>query len=77
MNVLLVNGSPHRSGCTDAALQEVGRALESEGVAADTFWIGNRPLTGCLSCGYCAKAGKCHYDDRVNEFLDAAKDYEH
>ena len=54
MKVLLVNGSPHKNGCTHAALEEVGRALEGEGVHTDWFWIGNRPLTGCLGCGYCA-----------------------
>ena len=42
MNVLLVNGSPHKNGCTHAALEEVGRALEGEGVHTDWFWIGNR-----------------------------------
>ena len=48
MKVLLVNGSPHKNGCTHAALEEVGRALEGEGVHTGWFWIGNRPLTGCL-----------------------------
>ena len=27
MKVLLVNGSPHKNGCTHAALEEVGRAV--------------------------------------------------
>ena len=54
----------------------MGRALEGEGVYTDWFWIGNRPLTGCLGCGYCATHGACHYQDRVNEFLEAAKDYD-
>ena len=76
MKVLLVNGSPHKNGCTHAALEEVGRALEGEGVHTDWFWIGNRPLTGCLGCGCCATHGACHYQDRVNEFLEAAKDYD-
>ena len=35
MKVLLVNGSPHKNGCTHAALEEVGRALEGEGVYTD------------------------------------------
>ena len=73
MKVLLVNGSPHKNGCTHAALEEVGRALEGEGVYTDWFWIGNRPLTGCLGCGYCATHGACHYQDRVNEFLEAGQ----
>ena len=76
MKVLLVNGSPHEKGCTTAALQEVGKALAQEGIPSDFFWIGNQPLTGCIGCGYCTKAGKCRYDDRVNAFLKAAKDYD-
>jgi multimeric flavodoxin WrbA len=76
MKVLLVNGSPHQKGCTYTALCEVQRALEKEGVEADHFWIGNKPLTGCIGCGFCMKNGRCHYDDSVNRFLDLAKDYD-
>lgn len=76
MKVLLVNGSPNKNGCTNAALSIAGEALRKEGIETDVFWIGNKPLTGCLGCGYCAKHGKCYYDDRVNEFLAAAKDYD-
>ena len=31
MNVLLINGSPHAHGCTDAALQEIAKALNISG----------------------------------------------
>lgn len=76
MKVLLVNGSPHSKGCTYTALCVVQEALEKEGIKADHFWIGNKPLTGCLGCGYCRTQGKCHYEDSVNTFLDLAKDYD-
>lgn len=61
---------------TAAALQEVGKALAQEDIPSDFFWIGNQPLTGCIGCGYCAKTGKCRYNDRVNAFLETAKDYD-
>lgn len=76
MKVLLVNGSPHKKGCTYTALNIVKESLEKEDIEANIFWIENKPLTGCIGCGYCAKAGKCRYDDRVNEFLKIAKDYD-
>ena len=41
MRVLLVNGSPHREGCPHAALLEVARTLEAEGIDPEIFWIGN------------------------------------
>lgn len=76
MKVLLVNGSPHEKGCTNIALTIVGETLEQEGIQTEIFWIENKPLTGCTGCGYCAKKGKCRYEDRVNEFLDMAGDYD-
>ena len=32
MKVLLVNGSPHKEGCTYTALKEAAGALEKQGV---------------------------------------------
>lgn len=75
MKVLLVNGSPHKEGCTFTALSEVGKALEAEGIETGTFWIGVKPLSGCIACKTCVKKHKCVFDDAVNEFLDIAGDY--
>lgn len=38
MKVLLVNGSPHREGCTYTALCAVSEALNQNGIDTDTFW---------------------------------------
>ena len=32
MNVLLINGSPHKNGCTNAALAEVAKTLNEAGI---------------------------------------------
>ena len=66
MKVMLVNGSPHRHGCTDRALQEVARTLEENGVEAEIFWIGAKPVGGCIACGGCDRTGACVFDDAVN-----------
>lgn len=76
MKVLLVNGSPHKEGCTFTALSEVGKALKAEGIDTGTFWIGVKPLSGCIACKTCVKKHKCVFDDAVNEFLDIAGDYD-
>lgn len=68
MKVLLINGSPHRNGCTYTALSVVAAALEENGVEPEIFQAG-ATTKGCLGCGYCAKAGKCVTDDCVNEAL--------
>lgn len=74
MKVLMVNGSPHPEGCIYTALTEVGTALEKQGIESEIFWIENKPLAGCIACGACGGKGKCFRNDRVNEFLDKAKD---
>lgn len=76
MKILLVNGSPHEKGCTYTALTEVADTLEKEGIGADFFWVGNKPLSGCIACKTCVEKKKCVFDDRVNEFLDIAAEYD-
>ena len=76
MKVLLVNGSPHKEGCTYTALTEAASALNDNGVDTDVFWIGNRPLSGCIACKTCVQKKKCVFDDKVNEFLELAGDYD-
>ena len=56
MKVMLVNGSPHEHGCTDAALREVASALNADGIDTEIFWIGNTPIGGCIACGGCDPA---------------------
>ena len=68
MKVMLVNGSPHKAGCTNRALEEVARTLEENGVEAEIFWIGPKPVGGCVACGGCGTKGACVFDDAVNEF---------
>ena len=70
MKVILVNGSPHQNGCTYTALKEVKKTLEKNGIETEDFWIGNKPISGCIGCGTCINTGKCFIDDKVNEFLE-------
>lgn len=53
MKVLLVNGSPHKEGCTYTALKEVENALNEEGIETEIFWIGIKPISGCIACKTC------------------------
>ena len=74
MKVLLVNGSPHREGCTYTALREVEKELNNEGIETEIFWIGIKPISGCIACHKCSEIGKCVFDDVVNEFAEKAKE---
>ena len=76
MKALLINGSPHRRGCTYAALGAVEAGLQEQGIDADIMWIGTGAISGCLGCGKCLKSGRCFIDDAVNQFLDDASRYD-
>ena len=73
MKVLLINGSPHKEGCTYTALCEVADELKRQGVDSEIFWLGVEPLRSCMACGGCAKSGRsrCVFGgDVVNEALE-------
>lgn len=70
MKVILVNGSPHKQGCTYTAITEIKKTLEKNGIETEEFWLGNKPTAGCIGCGNCLETGKCFMDDKVNEFLE-------
>ena len=74
MKVLLVNGSPHKNGCTYTALCEVAKTLNEEGIDTEIFWVGTKPIAGCIGCYTCFKSGKCVFDDVVNEFVEKARE---
>ena len=73
MNVLLINGSPHKQGCTYAALCEVAKPLQQAGIETEIFHIGSAPVGGCVGCGGCAKAGQCVFGGSVVDVLPLAE----
>ena len=68
MNVVLLNGSPHKDGCTARALKEIADVLEKEGIETTTLWLGNDATYGCRGCMACVKLGHCVLGDKVVEF---------
>lgn len=76
MKVLLVNGSPHEKGCTYTALKEISDTLNSEGIETDLYYIGTEPVAPCKACRACAKLGRCVVNDRVNEFVEYARNFD-
>lgn len=71
--VLLVNGSPHAHGCTYTALDEIRMVLEQEGIEAEIFQIGTKPVRGCIACDRCTEEGCIFTDDVCRELTAAMK----
>jgi len=71
MHVLLINGSPHKEGCTFTALSEIAQQLDKRGITSEIFWIGNKPIRGCIDCRSCWGKGRCVFDDDcVNTLIE-------
>jgi len=71
MHVLLINGSPHKDGCTFTALSEIAQQLEKRGIDSEIFWIGKGPIRGCIDCRSCWGKGQCVFnDDCVNTLIE-------
>ncbi len=68
MKVLLINGSPNKNGCTNAALSIVADELKKQGVDGEIVWLGNGPIRGCIGCGGCV-----FVDDPVNAIGEKIK----
>lgn len=74
MKVLLVNGGPHKDGCTQVALEEIQKVLKSEKIETEIIWLGTDPIAGCIGCNICLKNdNKCFRNDKVNQFLEKSK----
>jgi len=67
MKVLLINGSPRENGNTAAALREMAREFEKNGIEPQIVHVGHRAIRGCIACGACYGTGRCAIDDTVNE----------
>jgi len=77
MKVLLVNGSPHKDGCTNLALEEISKILEKNNIQTKIFWLGTKPIGGCIACNHCINTNnRCFMDDKVNEFLNICEDFD-
>ena len=76
MKVLLINGSTHKTGCTNKALELIGDTLKDEGIESEIYWIGNKPISGCISCYQCAKKKECVLNDTVNTFTKMALEFD-
>ena len=71
MKVILVNGGPHKDGCTNVALEEISNELNKAGIETEIMWLGLEPISGCIACNKCLQGTKrCILNDKVNKFLD-------
>lgn len=67
MKVLILNGSPHKSGNTALALDEMTAVFHNADISVKRVEVGSLAVRGCTACGWCKNHGKCIIQDEVNE----------
>lgn len=76
MKVLLINGSPNKNGCTYTALNEISKTLNNNDIETEIYYIGKDAIAPCRACRACAKLKKCVINDKVNEFVEHAREFD-
>lgn len=75
----MINGSPHKNGCTYTALSIMAEELKTQGIESEILWLGTDAVRGCIGCGGCKKIGKCVFDDdavnAIGEKIKSANGY--
>jgi multimeric flavodoxin WrbA len=73
MKALLINGSPIKGGNTHRALEEIAAQLKKHDIDSEIYWIGTKPVRGCVDCCTCRRtgSGKCVFNDDIcNEVIE-------
>ena len=76
MKVIAFNGSPHRDGVIQTALELMCAELGNEKIETEIIQAGNENIRGCVDCRKCRVLGKCIFDNdlvnRASEKVNAA-----
>jgi multimeric flavodoxin WrbA len=72
MNVLGINGSPHRNGNTAYALRYALSLLKEAGVETEYIALADQEIHNCQGCFSC-RDGECVHDDDMRSIIDAMR----
>ncbi|WP_407441754.1 flavodoxin family protein [Fibrobacter sp.] len=59
MNILIINGSPKKSGLTSQMLEVMREEAANNGAIVDVVHANDLTIKPCLGCMACRKTGKC------------------
>lgn len=67
------------TGLTESQIEDVlcleipdNEYFNRESIETEIFWIGNKPIGGCIACMECRETGECVFNDVVNRFREKA-----
>ena len=69
MELLVINGSPHRSGNTARLLKEVMNGAAEGGMQVTEFFADGKTIRACRGCDSCVKNHRCIIRDDILSHL--------
>lgn len=67
LKVLMLNGSPRKSGNITLAFREMEKIFKENDVEFENILLGKTDIRGCIACETCRKNHKCAFNDIVND----------
>ena len=67
LKVLMLNGSPRKSGNITLAFREMEKIFKENDVDFENILLGKTDIRGCIACETCRKNHKCAFNDIVND----------
>ena len=65
--IVVLNGSPHKTGNTMGLVNEVLKTIENKEVEVKTYNLYTMKIGGCLGCYGCKESGKCVVKDDMQQ----------
>ncbi len=70
MNILVIKGSPHKTGSSNLLAENFIRGAEEAGHNISVFDAAHSDIGACEGCDHCGMNGPCRLDDDMNELRD-------
>jgi len=71
-NIVILSGSPRRSGSTERLVGEFIAGAKSAGKSVTEFRVADMKIAACLGCGHCfANGGECVHNDNMPQIIKA------
>ncbi len=76
MKIVLISGSPRKTGNTMYAMEACKKAIEEEGIEAEIISLAGKEIKSCIACYKCKEIPRCVLPDEANEIMDLLRQSE-
>ena len=70
MKIIVLAGSPHKNGTSNALVQEFVKGAKEVGKEVEIIDLAHIDIHPCMGCDACGMNGDCRWKDKGNEILN-------